>query len=112
MFRENKVLDFKAEDLLTKAKDIQLLRVTRDIQEYLRSGDEQRQMNEILMLEKQIQFYEKSHAQRVDEKKKALDKVKRQMKKLQSENERLEGRSQVPIELQEKLAFQGMSSIR
>ncbi len=47
------------------------------------------------------------HAHKIDEKKKALDKVKKQISKLKSENHRLDGRSQVPVELQEKLAVQG-----
>jgi hypothetical protein len=57
--RDNQMFDFKAEDLIVRTKDIQLLRVTKQMQEFIRSGDEHRNGQEITMLEKNAEYSER-----------------------------------------------------
>lgn len=49
---ETKVLDYQAEDLVIRTRDIQLLRVSKDMQEFLRSGDKKRDTGEVSALER------------------------------------------------------------
>ena len=55
MYRENKVFDFQADNLIDRTRDIQLLRVTKQMQDYIRSGDETKQSAEVSTLEKRME---------------------------------------------------------
>ena len=89
--REIKMLDFQAEDQIIRTRDIQLLRLTKQMQEYLRSGDEHAQTTEILQLEKRSEYLSKAYAHKIKEKQKVLLGLTKKLKEKLAENKRLDG---------------------
>lgn len=84
------MLDFQAEDAIIRTRDIQLLRLTKQMQEYLRSGDEYAQTTEILALEKRAEYSQKAHLHKLEEKTKTLSKLRRKIQDKSKQNDKLD----------------------
>ncbi|ORY35132.1 WD40 repeat-like protein [Neocallimastix californiae] len=87
---ENKVLDFQADDLILKTKHIQLLRVTKHIQDYIRVGGEDKFPAEMQALERRGEYSEKSFLHKVENKKMIIDKINDEIQVKLKENVKLD----------------------
>ncbi|KNE65606.1 hypothetical protein AMAG_09587 [Allomyces macrogynus ATCC 38327] len=86
---ELKVLAFQAEDVTLKTRDIQLLRVTKTMQEYLRSGDDAGAAAQVATLERQLDHADATFTARLHDRKRAAAKIAKQLKATQEHNNAL-----------------------
>eukprot|EP00658_Telonema_sp_P-2_P005332 TRINITY_DN11996_c0_g1_i1.p1 TRINITY_DN11996_c0_g1~~TRINITY_DN11996_c0_g1_i1.p1 ORF type:complete len:1325 (+),score=467.71 TRINITY_DN11996_c0_g1_i1:92-4066(+) len=89
---EREKLDMMFDDLTEKTREFQLQRVTKSLQELIKSGVgvEARKEAEITTLERKIEFYQGSFEAKVKERKGKLQKLRQVTKELQEENWQLE----------------------
>eukprot|EP01118_Nematostelium_gracile_P017620 TRINITY_DN7592_c0_g1_i2.p1 TRINITY_DN7592_c0_g1~~TRINITY_DN7592_c0_g1_i2.p1 ORF type:complete len:289 (+),score=89.32 TRINITY_DN7592_c0_g1_i2:110-976(+) len=87
---DNKSLDMIGEDLVERTKYFQLLRVTKQLQSLIKGGEEDLHAQENADLENRQHHAEKSHEQKLNEKRKLIKKYKRLIAEKVAENKELE----------------------
>ncbi|XP_023282389.1 cilia- and flagella-associated protein 43 [Seriola lalandi dorsalis] len=76
---QHKMMKMQIEDLNNKARDIQMLRLTEDQQDYLnKTNQDSRVSKQVSILEKTIAFQEKTHQQSVQHRIKKIEQLNRQ----------------------------------
>eukprot|EP01137_Pigoraptor_chileana_P033020 Opistho-2@23313 len=86
---ENTRLQMVAEDLVTKTRNVQLLRVTKQLQQIIKDGTMEHHAAEVAKLEKQLDHTKQSHEHKMEERQKALRKIRRLISKKRDENSQL-----------------------
>eukprot|EP00736_Rhodelphis_marinus_P005384 Rmarinus@m.3524 len=90
---ENKRAVMLEDDLVEKTKDFQLLRVTRSLQELIKSGVDisgGKQSTEVSTLEKRVEHSKRLHLTKIQDKKRHLQRLERQIEEREAENSTLE----------------------
>jgi len=89
---EKERLEMTFEDLTERTREFQLQRVTKSLQELIKSGVgvDARKEAEISTLERKMEFYQSSFEAKVKERKAKLQKLRQVTKELQDENWQLE----------------------
>merc|ERR1711998_461198 len=89
---EQRRLEMTFEDLTEKTREFQLQRVTKSLQELIKSGQgvEARKEAEISTLERKVEFYNSSFEAKVQERRSKLTKLRRMTKDMARENVQLE----------------------
>lgn len=83
---ENKQFDMISEDLIEKTKYFQLLRVTKQLQELIKGGDEDQHAAELIRLEKRMSHGLKAHESKIEEKKKLFGSINKKINEKATEN--------------------------
>ncbi|XP_070541265.1 cilia- and flagella-associated protein 43-like isoform X2 [Ptychodera flava] len=80
----------KIEDLLNKARDIQSLKVSRELQKYLNDADhESKKQQEIGKLEETLDLQDRHHEKNVRERKDILGNIRKVIRRKEKENSKL-----------------------
>ena len=94
------------EDLTFKFKDLQLLRVTKELQEMLKGGGESRHQQEIQLLERKREHARKTHVGKVDDKKSIIGKLEKKAREKKVETRKLASQvSELEVRVQERNAI-------
>jgi len=90
--------DMEADDLVQRTKDFQLLRVTKDLQDKIRSGGEDNHAVEVAALERKLEQTKAAHEEKVADLRRQVAKInaliadkRSEMESLQGQIEQLEG---------------------
>ncbi|XP_034008505.1 cilia- and flagella-associated protein 43 isoform X1 [Trematomus bernacchii] len=88
---EHRMLTMQIEDFNNKARDVQMLRLSEEQQDYLNKTDHgSRVSHQVLILEKTVAFQEKTHRQSVQHRIKKIEQLKRQAKMKAEKNTTVE----------------------
>jgi hypothetical protein len=88
---EKRRAEFEEEELIRKTREFQLLRVTKNLQEILKNGGENnKSASETQVLEKRLELNMRTHADKIDDLNKHVNKIQLQMKEMHRENEELD----------------------
>jgi len=95
---ENTRSDMEADDLTERVRDLQLLRVTKDLQGKMKGGADEKQQQEVVQLERKIDQLKGTHEERTAELKRQVLAINRlatdketEMENLSEQIEQLEG---------------------
>lgn len=86
---QESVADWKMDAIMEDTRYFQLLRVTKELQQIIKSGGKNKHQMEISTLERQIEHVKALHELRIDEKKRKLFRSHRMIKEKELENDRL-----------------------
>jgi hypothetical protein len=86
---QESVADWKIDAIMEDTRYFQLLRVTKELQQLIKSGGKNKHQMEINTLERQIEHVKALHELRIDEKKRKLFRSHRLIKEKELENDRL-----------------------
>ncbi|XP_054455755.1 cilia- and flagella-associated protein 43 [Anoplopoma fimbria] len=88
---EHRMMGMQIEDFNTKARDIQMLRLSEEQQDYLNKTDrDSRVSKQVSILEKTIAFQEKTHLQSVEQHMKKIEQLNRQAAEKAKKNKTVE----------------------
>ena len=68
----NKSLDMRTTDVVEKIREFQLMRVTRQLQEYVKSGEDTTNSQEVTVLESRLEHNRRLHDKKIDQKRRLL----------------------------------------
>ena len=86
---ENKKLQMEAEDLIEKTKELQLLRVTKNLQSILKHGEETSSQSEVTALEARLEHNKMLHEKHLIERRKHIQKMRSSIEEKGLHNEYL-----------------------
>ena len=86
---ENKKLQMEAEDLIEKTKELQLLRVTKNLQSILKHGEETSSQSEVTALEARLDHNKMLHEKHLIEKRKQIQKMRSSVEEKRLHNDYL-----------------------